>query len=135
MRVHLTLLVLVFSVVSAAAESGVPMHTFPTRSVAPGGRVALWTAFQFARDCRSSGKVTFQVLKRPKHGKLRIVSRYVKARYPGRVDTPHCAGQRVIAQVVQYQADRGYTGADVVELKSIFRGGRVSAERFVVHVR
>ena len=31
--------------------------------------------------------------------------------------------------------DRGYTGADLVELKSTFRGRRVIAKRFVLHVR
>ena len=138
MRVYLTIFALTFSVISAvpaAAELGVPIHTFKARPVAPGGRVALWTAFQFARNCRSSGVVEFQVLERPKHGRLRVVSRYVKARFPGRIDHPLCEGQRAIGQVVLYQADPGYKGSDVVEFKSIFQGGRVSAERFVIHVR
>jgi hypothetical protein len=114
MRIVLTVLGLLLSIVSAQAD----------KVVASGKPLQLYQAYATNPDCSSAGTVVVRVAQPPAHGRISIRQTGVFPNFPAVNPRSACNRRRVPGVQAIYISERGYTGADLVVLQALFPAGR-----------
>ena len=122
----------------AAALLCTPLLSAPAqaqRYVPSGGTVRLTFFCNINPDCTSSGNSTIRITRPPEHGRV-VQSRTRDFCYfPPSNPRSYCNNRRVPGVVVNYVAQRGYTGYDSVGVEVFYPGGAMRSGTFNIQVR
>ena len=124
MRIVLTCLGLLLSVVSAQAD----------KAVASGKPLILYEGYSTNPDCSSAGNVVVRVVQPPEHGRVSIRPAGVFPRFPEANIRSACNRRRVPGVLATYVSQRGYLGPDFVVLEVLFPAGSGGRIRFPIRV-
>jgi hypothetical protein len=124
MRIVLTFLVLLLSIVSAHAD----------KAVASGRPLKLYHAYSTNPDCSSAGAVVMRVTQQPLHGRVSISQTGVFPKFPDSNPRNVCNRRRVAGVQAMYVSQRGYIGPDFVVLQVLFPAGRESNVSIAIRV-
>jgi hypothetical protein len=114
MRIVLTVLGLLLSIVSAQAD----------KAVASGRPLQLYHAYSTNPDCTSAGAVVLRVAQPPAHGRVSVQHTGVFPNFPPANPRSVCNRRRVPGVQAIYVSQRGYIGPDLVVLQALFPAGR-----------
>jgi hypothetical protein len=124
MRIALTVLGLLLSIVSAQAD----------KAVASGRPLKLYHAYSTNPDCSSAGAVVLRVVQPPEHGRVSISQTGVFPSFPESNPRSVCNRRRVSGVQATYVSQRGYLGPDFVVLQILFPAGRESNVSIAIRV-
>jgi len=121
-----------------AALAGAPLFCATAqaqRYVLSGATVQLSFFCNINPDCSAAGTPTVRITKPPEHGRVAVSQTRGFCYFQRPNPRKACNNRRVPGVVVNYVAQRGYTGYDSVGVEVFYPGGAMRSGTFNIQVR
>jgi len=128
MRTAITIALALFSATAAQAQSAT--------KYAVSGRPLRLSFFNSTNpDCTTEGRPTIRLIRAPEHGRVTVAQTTGFPNFPVSNIRNECNRRRVIGAAIDYVSQRGFTGADFVEVEIIFVNGALWQRSYAINVR
>jgi|GEM_PF-2635477 len=105
------------------------------RGALSGQRQQIFSVYNNANDCSTTGYPTMKVAKPPQHGQVSVEQGSAIAAYPKTDIRNICNGKSVPATVIYYTSEPGFIGTDSVAFDRIGTTGSYGYHEFQIMVR